>query len=63
MVKKPLANAGDMGLGFDPGVGKIPWSKLHGEPHGQKSLVGYSLGDGKESDTTAQHNASPDDVT
>ena len=37
-------------LGFDPGVGKIPWRRewlptpifLPGEPHGQSSLVGYS---------------------
>ena len=36
-------------LGFDPWVGKIPWRRklqptpvLHGESHGQRSLVGYS---------------------
>ena len=37
-------------LGFDPGVGKIPWRRawqptpvfLPGESHGQRSLVGYS---------------------
>ena len=42
------ANAGD--LGFDPWVGKIPWSRkwkptpvfLPGKFHGQRSLVGYS---------------------
>ena len=36
--------------GFDPWVGTIPWRKarqptpvfLPGEPHGQRSLVGYS---------------------
>ena len=35
---------------FDPWVGKIPWSRawqptpvfLPGEPHGQRSLAGYS---------------------
>ena len=38
------------GLGFDPWVGKIPWKRawqptivsLPGEPHGQRSLGGYS---------------------
>ena len=46
--------------GFDPWVGKIPWRRrwqptpvfLPGESHGQRSLVGYSLRDRKESDTT-----------
>ena len=45
---------------FDPWVGKIPWSRkwqptpafLPGEPHKQKSLVGYSPWGRKESDTT-----------
>ena len=40
----------DLRLGFDPWVGKIPWSRkwqltpafLPGESHGQKRLVGYS---------------------
>ena len=38
------------GHGFDPGIGKIPWRRTWqstpifspGEPHGQRSLVGYS---------------------
>ena len=44
----------------DPWVGKIPWRRkwqptlvfLPGEPHGQRSLVGYSPWGLKESDTT-----------
>ena len=44
--------------GFDPWVGKIPWRRawqptpvfLPGEPHGQRSLVGYSPWGSKESD-------------
>ena len=47
-------------LRFDPWVGKIPWRRewqtapifLPGESHGQGSLVGYSPGGRKESDTT-----------
>ena len=43
-------NAGDTGLGFDPWVGKILWSRkwqptpvfLPGKSHEQRSLVGYS---------------------
>ena len=46
--------------GFDPWVRKIPWRRkwqptpvfLPGEPHGRRSLVGYSPQDRKESDTT-----------
>ena len=46
--------------GFDPWVGKIPrrraWQPtpvfLPGEPHGQRSLVGYRTWGRKESDTT-----------
>jgi len=51
VVKNLLANAGDVKRrGFDPWVRKIPWRK-HGNPlqysyldnpHGQRSLVGYS---------------------
>ena len=45
---------------FNPWVGKDPLEKgvattpviLPGESHGQRSLVGYSPQDGKESDTT-----------
>ena len=48
--KNPLTNAGDIRLGFDPWLGKIPWRRawqptpvlLAGESHGQRSLVGYS---------------------
>ena len=44
--------------GFDPWVGKIPWSRkwqptpvfLPGEFHGQRNLVGYHPWDGKELD-------------
>ena len=47
-------------LGYDPWVGKIPWSKewqptpvfLLGKFHGQRSLAGYSPWACKESDTT-----------
>ena len=56
VVKNTPANAGDLRdrfdpwIGFDPWVGKIPWRRalqptqvlLPGEPHGQRSLVGYS---------------------
>ena len=28
MVKNPPANAGNMRLGFDPWVGKIPWRRV-----------------------------------
>ena len=43
-------------------VGKIPWTRewrptlvvLPGESCGQQSLMGYSPGGGKESDTTEQ---------
>ena len=46
--------------GLDPLVGKNPWRMerqctpvfLPGESHGQRSLVGYSLHDGKKSDMT-----------
>ena len=56
MVKNPPVNAG----GFNPWVGKIPWSRkwqptpvfLPGKFHGQRSLAGYSAWGRKESDTT-----------
>ena len=49
---------------FDPWAGKIPWRRawqpipvfLPGEPHGQRSLVGYSPWGCKELDTTEQLN-------
>ena len=45
---------------FDPWVGRIPWRRkwkptpvfLPGKFHGQRSLVGYSPWDHRESDTT-----------
>ena len=48
--------------GFDPWVRKIPWRRewqptlvfLPGEPHGQRSLVGYSTWGHKDLDTTEQ---------
>ena len=48
--------------GFDPPVGKIPWRRkwqptpllLPGEFHGQRSLVGYSLWDRRETHRTEQ---------
>ena len=52
--------------GFDPWIGKIPWRRawqLRGNPlqysclenpHGQRSLAGYSLWGHKESDMTEQ---------
>ena len=47
VVNNTPANAG---LGFDPWIGKIPWSRkwqlasvyLPGESHGQRSLAGYN---------------------
>ena len=49
---------------FDPWVGKASWRRqwqptpafLPGEPHGEGSLMGYSLQGHKESDTTEQLN-------
>ena len=58
VVKNPPANAGDMGL--IPGLGRslggghgnpLQYSCLK-NPHGQKSLEGYSPWGLKESDTT-----------
>ena len=48
--KEPTCSAGDLRWGFDSWVRKISWRKnwqptpvfLPGEPHGQRSLVGYS---------------------
>ena len=61
MVKNLLANAGDAGdkgsipgLGSSPGGGRgnpLQYSCLE-NPHGQKSLVGYSPQGCKEPDTT-----------
>ena len=63
--KTLLANAGDVKrCRSDPRVSKIPWRRawqptlvfLLGEPHGQRSLIGYiySPWGGKESNTTEQ---------
>ena len=49
-------------FGFDPWVGKVPWSRewlptpvfLPGEFHGQRSLTGYSPWGCKDLDTTEQ---------
>ena len=61
VVKNLLANAGEIkSHGFNPWVSKIPGGG-HGNPlqysclenpHGQRSLAGYSPWDHKESDTT-----------
>ena len=60
MVKNPLPMQETQETGFDPWVEKIPWKGawqptqvlLPGEPHGQRSLVGYGPWGHKESDTT-----------
>ena len=52
-------------FGFNPWVRKIPWKKtsqptpvfLPGKPHGQRSLVGYSLLGCKESNMTKHSTA------
>ena len=63
-VKNLLGNAEDKRCGFDLWVGKIPWSRKwqptpvfsSGKLHEQKSLVDYSPGGLKESDTTESAN-------
>ena len=60
VVNNPLANAGNIrDMGSIPGSGKFPGGE-HGnplqysyqeDPHGQRSLVGYSPWSCKESDT------------
>ena len=60
VVKNLPANAGDVRLGFDPWVRKIPWRRawqptsvfLPGDSQGQRSLAGYSPQGCTESDTT-----------
>ena len=62
MVKNPPVNAEVKRRGFDPWVGKIPWSRkwqptrvfLPGEFHGQRSLAGRSPWGRKESYMTEQ---------
>ena len=63
MVKESECNAGDPGsipgLGSSPGGGQgnpLQYSCLE-NPHGQRSLAGYSPWGPKESDMTAQHTA------
>ena len=58
--KESACSAGDLGsipgLGRSPGEGNaqpLPYSCLE-NPHGQRSLVGYSPQDSKELDTTEQ---------
>ena len=54
-----------MRLGFDPCVGKVPWRRKGNplqyscleNPHGERSLVGYSPQGRKESDTTEHSTA------
>ena len=63
VVKNPSDDAGDAGdVGKIPGLGRFPGGG-HGNPlqysclenpHGQRSLVGYSPWDCKESDMTEQ---------
>ena len=60
VVRNPSPNRRCKRPGLNPWVRKIPWKKkcqptpvfLLGDSHGQRSLVGYSPGGGKESDTT-----------
>ena len=50
VVKNLLTSARDIGHGFNPWVGRIPWRKawqptpefFSGESHGQRSLASYS---------------------
>ena len=59
-VKNPPSNSGDLICGFEPWIKRIPWRRawqhhlvfLPGEPHGQRSLKGYSLQSLKELDMT-----------
>ena len=61
VVKSPLPIQ-ETRWGFDPWARKIPWRRAwqptpvfsSGKSHGQRSLVGYSPGVRKESDTTEQ---------
>ena len=69
MVKNSPANAGDVrDAGLIPGSGRSPgegndnplqYSCLE-NPHGQRSLAGYSPQGGKESDTTEETSHTPD---
>ena len=65
VVKNPPAMQETHERGFDPWVGKIPWSRkwklapvfLPGKSLGQGSLVGYSPWGHKELDTTKRQSA------
>ena len=71
MVKKPLANTENVtDAGSIPGLGRSP-GEGHGNPlqnsclenpHGQRSLVGYSPWSCKELDTTEQLSTAQDTV-
>ena len=61
VVKNPPASAGDVrNAGSIPGSGRFPWRRkwqpttafVAGKSRGQRSLVGYSPGGHRESDTT-----------
>ena len=60
VVRNPPASAGDTGVQVQSWVGKILWRRewhptpvfLPGKSHGKRSLVDYSPGGHKESDTT-----------
>ena len=63
MVKNLPDSAGDTGdMGLIPRSGRFPWRRkwqptpvfLPGDSHGWRSLVGYSPGGRKESDTNEQ---------
>ena len=63
VVKNPSANAGDVrDRGLIPGLGRSPGEEHDNplqyfcleNPHGHRSLAGYSPWDRKESDTTKQ---------
>ena len=63
-VKNPPARAEDMrDVGLIPGLGRIPWRRkwqptqvfLHGESHGQRSLVGYSPQGHKDTTEVTEH--------
>ena len=66
-VKNLPANAGDSETGFDPWVGKIPWSRkwqptpvfMPRKFHGQRSLVGYNPWGRKASDANENTHNNP----
>ena len=54
--KESVCNAVDTGdVGFDTWVRKIPWRRKWQPTPGQKSLVGYSPGGPKKSNSTSIH--------